>query len=63
MYLDEATFSTVVDNTPLVAIDLIVKNDLNQVLFWQILKQPARGFWFVPGWRIFKYEPIDTAFC
>ena len=63
MYLNEETFSTVVANTPLVAIDLIIKNDLDQVLSRQILNQPARGFWFVPGWRIFKYEPIETAFC
>ena len=63
MYLDEATFPTVVANTPLVSIDLIIKNDLSQVLLGQSLKQPARGFWFVPGWRIFKHAPIETAFC
>ena len=63
MYLDEATFSTVVANTPLVSAYLIIKTDLDQVLFRQILKQPARDFWFVPGWRIFKYKPIETAFC
>ena len=62
MYLNEATFATVVANTPLVAIDLIIKNNLDQVLLGQRLNRPAKGFWFVPGGRIFKDEPIATAF-
>ena len=62
MYLNEATFATVVANTPLVAIDLIIKNNLDQVLLGQRLNRLAKGFWFVPGGRIFKGEPIATAF-
>ena len=55
-------FSEVVKNTPLVSIDLIVKNDLNQMLLGLRTNEPAKGFWFVPGGRMLKNETIAEAF-
>lgn len=61
-FLSEQAFSDVIQNTPLVSIDLIVKNRLGQVLLGQRLNRPAQNFWFVPGGRILKDESIATAF-
>lgn len=55
-------FADVVKKTPLVSIDLIVKNSLGQILLGLRKNEPARGFWFVPGGRILKDEPIARAF-
>jgi len=52
----------VVANTPLVSIDLIVKNEAGQVLLGRRTNQPAKGYWFVPGGRILKNERLDEAF-
>lgn len=62
MYLDKATFSTVIASTPLVSIDLVIMNEHNQVLLGQRLNRPAKQYWFVPGGRIYKGERLDNAF-
>jgi len=52
----------VVRNAPLVSIDLVVTNARGQVLLGQRTNRPAQGYWFVPGGRILKNEPLDQAF-
>ncbi|MDD3598281.1 GDP-mannose mannosyl hydrolase [Sulfuricurvum sp.] len=61
-FLDTETFTTVVANTPLIAIDLIVQNDSGEILLGKRLNAPARGFWFTPGGRIYKNESLENAF-
>lgn len=60
--LDRDTFKTIVDKTPLISIDLVVRNSTGEVLLGQRLNKPAQGFWFVPGGRILKDESIANAF-
>jgi colanic acid biosynthesis protein WcaH len=62
MFLDKELFSTVIKSTPLVSIDLVVKNKQGQTLLGQRLNRPAKGFWFVPGGRILKDEALAAAF-
>ncbi|MCK7598400.1 GDP-mannose mannosyl hydrolase [Microbulbifer sp. CAU 1566] len=56
------TFKTVVSSTPLVSIDLVVRNGAGEVLLGQRLNRPAQGYWFVPGGRIVKDESMAQAF-
>jgi colanic acid biosynthesis protein WcaH len=46
----------------LVSIDLVIRNEKNQVLLGKRLNRPAQNFWFVPGGRIRKNERIEDAF-
>lgn len=62
MFLDENTFKTVIASTPLVSIDLVVKNPNGEYLLGYRNNRPAQGFWFVPGGRILKNESLATAF-
>ncbi len=62
MFLEQKTFETVIDSTPLVSIDLVVLNENNEALLGQRLNRPAEGFWFVPGGRILKNESLANAF-
>ncbi len=62
MFLDKETFSTVIESTPLVSIDLVVKNKHGQALLGERLNKPAKGNWFVPGGRILKDESMANAF-
>ncbi|WP_455825713.1 GDP-mannose mannosyl hydrolase [Pseudomonas graminis] len=62
MWLDLPTFHTVVASTPLVAIDLVVRNSRGDALLGLRVNRPAYGFWFVPGGRIQKNESLDGAF-
>lgn len=62
MFLDRDIFSTVIESTPLVSIDLVVMNQDDQALLGQRLNRPAKGNWFVPGGRIQKNETLDAAF-
>ena len=45
-----------------VAIDLIVRNQAQEILLGLRQNRPARSSWFVPGGRIRKNETISQAF-
>jgi colanic acid biosynthesis protein WcaH len=58
--LDTHTFSTVIENTPLVSIDLCLVCD-GQVLLGKRINEPLKGEWFTPGGRIHKNETWQDA--
>ena len=60
--LELDTFKTVVASTPLVSIDLVVRNSRGEVLLGLRNNRPAQGYWFVPGGRIRKDESFAMAF-
>jgi len=62
MWLPDQVFKTVITSTPLISIDLVVRNKQDQVLLGKRLNAPAKGFWFVPGGRVQKDETLDNAF-
>ena len=62
MVLAPDDFAHVLRNTPLVSIDLVVRDEHGRVLLGLRLNRPAQQWWFVPGGRIFKDERIDEAF-
>ena len=58
--LDVQTFKTVLENTPLVSIDLcLICND--QILLGRRRNEPLKGLWFTPGGRIHKNETWQSA--
>jgi len=61
-YLDAETFAAVVECTPLISIDLIVRNPDGAVLLGKRINAPAQGYWFTPGGRIYKNEPVLDAY-
>lgn len=62
MFLSQHAFATVVQSTPLISIDLIVENAQGEILLGKRNNRPAQGFWFVPGGRVQKDEPLAEAF-
>ncbi len=62
MFLRPEDFATVVRSTPLISIDLIVENDSGEFLLGKRTNRPAQGYWFVPGGRVQKDEPLASAF-
>jgi len=62
MSLPEKVFKSVVASTPLISIDLIVRNNQGKILLGKRTNRPAQGYWFVPGGRILKNEAIEQAF-
>ena len=61
-FLNRDEFAQVVRNTPLVAIDLIIRNPDRCVLVGLRTNEPAKGKWFVPGGVVRKYERLADAF-
>ncbi len=55
-------FISILKNSPLTSIDLIIKNRTQEVLLGLRKNRPAKGYWFVPGGRIYKDESIANAF-
>jgi colanic acid biosynthesis protein WcaH len=58
--LDDATFKTIIDSTPLISIDILLKKD-NKVLLGKRINKPAQGYFFSTGGRVNKNETIDSA--
>jgi len=58
--LDDATFKTIIDSTPLISIDLLIKKD-NKILLGKRINKPAQGYFFSMGGRVHKNETIDNA--
>ena len=58
--LDAQTFKTVIENTPLVSIDLCLVCD-DQLLLGKRNNDPLKGEWFTPGGRIHKNETWQHA--
>ena len=62
MFLEKELFSSIIENTPLISIDLIIKDSEGKILLGQRINKPAKNSWFVPGGRIYKDEKIEDAF-
>ena len=60
--LSDEIFGTIVQHTPLVSIDLIIRDREGCVLVAYRMNEPAKGSYFVPGGRIRKGETIEAAF-
>ena len=58
--LDNQTFKIVLNSTPLISIDLLVKKD-NKILLGKRINKPAQGYLFSIGGRVYKNETIDSA--
>jgi colanic acid biosynthesis protein WcaH len=55
-------FKKFVASTPLVSIDLIVRDTQANILLGKRVNRPAKDFWFVPGGRVLKDETVEQAF-
>ncbi|MDQ6954218.1 MAG: GDP-mannose mannosyl hydrolase [Mariprofundaceae bacterium] len=60
--LSKDIFKMVIEHAPLFAMDLVIINDEEKILLGKRSNNPAKGFWFVPGGRVFKNESLDQAF-
>lgn len=61
MKLPDEEFISVIRAAPLVSIDLIVRNEAGEILLGKRRNRPAQHYWFVPGGRIKKNEPVQQA--
>ncbi len=61
MKVSAEKFKFIVQYTPLISIDLVIKNEMGQYLLGLRKNAPAQGFWFNLGGRIYKNETISTA--
>jgi colanic acid biosynthesis protein WcaH len=60
--LNENTFKTIVASTPLISIDLVVRDTQGKILLGKRVNRPAQDLWFVPGGRVLKDESIEQAY-
>ena len=59
--IPEEAFQLVVNQAPLVSVDLVIIDPLKYCLLGRRNNRPAKGSMFVPGGRILKNEVIGTA--
>lgn len=61
MTANDEDFARIIAATPLVSIDLILRNPQGQILLGYRRNRPAQDTWFVPGGRIRKNERLADA--
>lgn len=59
-WIPNEEWETIVDNVPIVSVDLVVECPEGIVL-GQRSNEPAKGEWFVPGGRVRKGESLEDA--
>ena len=59
-FIKNEYFKTIIQNTPLVSVDLIVKHN-NKILLGKRVNKPARSYWFTLGGRVLKNEKMQDA--
>ncbi len=59
VFIEDIIFKEIIDHTPLVSLDLVVKNK-GKVLLGKRINKPAKGYWFTIGGRILKDEKITN---
>lgn len=59
--IEDKQFLKIINLTPLVSIDFIIKNQKGNFLLGKRTNRPAQNFWFVPGGIIRKNETITKA--
>lgn len=59
-WIPEEAWATVVENVPVVSVDLVVECP-EGIVFGKRVNEPAKGEWFVPGGRVRKGERLEEA--
>jgi len=59
--LSDTDFAQVIRNAPLISVDLLVEDGDGRFLLGLRTNAPAKGYWFVPGGRIYKNERMAEA--
>ena len=59
-FLSTQTFAKVIENAPLISIDLCIVHQ-DKILLGKRNNPPAKDFYFTPGGRIYKNEPWQDA--
>ena len=58
--LSNKDFQNIINMTPLVALDIIIRFN-NKILLGKRINEPAKGYYFIPGGRILKNESLEKA--
>jgi colanic acid biosynthesis protein WcaH len=61
-FLERQDFAHVVRSTPLVSLDLIIRDNAGALLLGKRQNEPAKDYFFAPGGRIRKNETVQDAF-
>ena len=59
-YIRDDLFKAIIDHTPLVSLDFLVRHK-GKVLLGKRVNKPAQGYWFTLGGRVLKNENIKHA--
>ena len=57
--LDDTTFKTVLDSTPLISIDILLKKD-NKILLGKRISKPVQGYFFPLAVELIRMRPLTV---
>ena len=61
MIIEENLYKKIIQALPILCVDLLIKNEMNQYLLHHRNNEPLKGQWWVPGGRVHKLESINDA--
>lgn len=60
MFIDKNLYEKILDVIPITCVDIIIKNDNDEILLLKRMNEPAKNEYWFPGGRIFKNESIEN---
>lgn len=61
MFIKENIYRKIMENVIIVCVDLLCINNNGEILLGLRNNSPLKDIYYLPGWRIFKYENILVA--
>ena len=61
MYIKQSLYNKILENIPIVCVDVALINNKNEILLIKRKDEPAKNEWWLLGGRIKKYETIYDA--
>lgn len=61
MFIPDNIYKQIIENVIIVTVDLILINKKKQILLWLRNNSPLKWIYYVPWWRMFKYESVFDA--
>ncbi len=62
MFIEKELYIDILNCMPIPTVDILFLNSKNQILLWKRNNEPLMWVYYIPGWRVNKWEhSLDTA--
>ncbi len=62
MFIEKELYKNILKYIPIPTVDILFLNSKKELLLWKRNNEPLKGIYYIPGWRVNKWEKsLDAA--